>query len=48
MFPSNSLVQTRSTLPATNTPRVNIVAVLTFLTPVVLGALAFWFTSSPI
>ena len=48
MFPSNSLVQTRSSLPATNAPRANIVAVLTFLTPVVLGALAFLFTGNPI
>jgi regulator of protease activity HflC (stomatin/prohibitin superfamily) len=48
MFPSNSLVQTRSSLPATNAPRVNIVAVLTFLTPAVLGALAFLFTGNPI
>ena len=37
---SNSMVGTRSNLPATNTPRVNIVAVGAFLAPLLLGGLA--------
>src|SRR4029079_11661432 len=32
-----SLVQTRSNLPATNTPRVNIVSAVAFLIPALLG-----------
>jgi regulator of protease activity HflC (stomatin/prohibitin superfamily) len=36
----SSMVGTRSNLPATNTPRVNIVAVGAFLAPVLLGGLA--------
>ena len=43
-----SLVQTRSNLPATNTPRVNIVAVVTFLLPLALGAAASWITGVPV
>ena len=43
-----SLVQTRSNLPATNTPRVNIIAVLAFLSPLALGALATILTANPI
>ena len=43
-----SLVQTRSNLPATNTPRVNIIAALAFLSPVALGALATILTANPI
>jgi regulator of protease activity HflC (stomatin/prohibitin superfamily) len=43
-----SLVQTRSNLPATNTPRVNIIAALTFLSPLALGALATILTANPI
>ncbi|HEY3582302.1 MAG TPA: slipin family protein [Pyrinomonadaceae bacterium] len=37
-----SLVQTRSNLPSVETPRVNIVSAVAFLTPVLLGALALW------
>lgn len=33
-----SIIQTRSNLPATNTPRMNVVAALTFLIPLALGA----------
>lgn len=33
-----SLVQTRSNLPATNTPRLNVVSAVSFLIPLVLGA----------
>jgi regulator of protease activity HflC (stomatin/prohibitin superfamily) len=36
----SSMVGTRSNLPATNTPRVNIVAVGAFLAPLLLGGLA--------
>ena len=43
-----SLVQTRSNLPATNTPRVNIIAALAFLSPVALGTLTTILTGSPI
>jgi len=43
-----SLVQTRSNLPATNTPRVNIIAALAFLSPLALGALATILTANPI
>src|SRR5438034_77753 len=35
-----SLVETRSSLPAQNTPRLNIVAAVSFLTPLALGLLA--------
>jgi regulator of protease activity HflC (stomatin/prohibitin superfamily) len=48
MFPATSLVQTRSNLPATNTARVNIVAVLAFLLPTALGAVASIITLNPI
>ena len=40
----NSLVQTRSSLPATETPRVNVVSAVAFLTPILLGGLATWAT----
>src|SRR5438128_4214724 len=43
-----SLMQTRSSLPAQNTPRVNIISALAFLTPLVLGALTALFTANPI
>jgi len=43
-----SLVQTRSNLPATNTPRVNIIAALAFLSPVALGTLTTILTANPI
>jgi regulator of protease activity HflC (stomatin/prohibitin superfamily) len=42
-----SLVQTRSNLPSTNTPRVNVVSAVAFLIPALLGALATWITFSP-
>jgi len=42
-----SLVQTRSNLPATNTPRVNIIAALAFLSPLALGTVATVLTESP-
>src|SRR6266702_4056784 len=43
-----SLMQTRSSLPAQNTPRVNIISALAFLTPLALGLLAMLFTGNPI
>ena len=43
-----SLMQTRSSLPAQNTPRVNIISALAFLTPLALGLLTMVFTGSPI
>ena len=42
-----SLVQTRGNLPASNTPRVNVVAVVTFLVPLALGAAMSLITLSP-
>lgn len=42
-----SLVQTRSSLPAQNTPRVNVISALVFLAPVVLGALTLLATGNP-
>jgi regulator of protease activity HflC (stomatin/prohibitin superfamily) len=44
----SSLVQTRGNLPAQNTPRVNIVSALAFLTPLALGLLSMLFTGNPI
>ncbi len=42
-----SLVQTRSSLPTQNTPRVNVISALVFLAPVALGVLMFIATGSP-
>jgi len=42
-----SLVQTRSSMPTQNTPRVNVISALAFLTPVTLGALLFATTFNP-
>ena len=42
--PITSLIQTRSNLPATETPRINVVSAITFLLPALLGGLAFWAT----
>ena len=42
--PITSLIQTRSNLPSVETPRVNIVSAVAFLTPALLGALMFWTT----
>ena len=43
-----SIVQTRSNLPATNTPRVNVVAVVTFLLPLALGLGVTLLTAEPV
>jgi regulator of protease activity HflC (stomatin/prohibitin superfamily) len=48
MNTTTSLVQTRSNLPAANTPRVNIIAALAFLSPLALGAVATVLTANPI
>jgi SPFH domain/Band 7 family protein len=37
-----SLAQTRSNLPATDTPRVNVISAVAFLTPSLLGGLLTW------
>ena len=42
-----SLTQTRSNLPATNTPRMNVVSAVAFLTPLILGGLLRWFIFNP-
>nr|MDQ2937477.1 SPFH domain-containing protein [Acidobacteriota bacterium] len=43
-----SLIQTRSNLPAQNTPRLNIIAVLAFLSPIALGLVFTLLTGNPI
>lgn len=48
MSSSTSLIQTRSNLPSTDVPRVNIVSAVAFLAPVLAGALSFWLTLSPV
>ena len=47
MRSSTSLTETRSNLPSTETPRVNIVSAVVFLAPLLLGAWTFWLTLSP-
>ena len=42
--PVTSLIETRSNLPSIDTMRVNVVSVVAFLTPLLLGALAAWAT----
>ncbi|HET6862406.1 MAG TPA: slipin family protein [Pyrinomonadaceae bacterium] len=39
MSSTNSLIQTRNNLPATNAPRVNVVSAVAFLVPAILGVL---------
>jgi hypothetical protein len=43
----SSLVETRSSLPATTTPRFNVVAAVVFLTPLLLGGLLTLLTLNP-
>ena len=43
--PFTSMVQTRGSLPSVETPRLNVVSAVAFLTPVLLGGLAFWATA---
>jgi regulator of protease activity HflC (stomatin/prohibitin superfamily) len=40
-------MEIRSNLPATNTPRVNVVAAVTFLAPFILGGLVTWLMLNP-
>ncbi|HSE30192.1 MAG TPA: slipin family protein [Pyrinomonadaceae bacterium] len=47
MSDMTSLIQTRSTLPAASTPRVNVVSAVAFLLPLALGALTTWLWWSP-
>ena len=42
-----SLIQTRSNLPAVDTPRLNVVSAVAFLVPLLLGALTTWMTFNP-
>ncbi|HEY0365080.1 MAG TPA: slipin family protein [Pyrinomonadaceae bacterium] len=45
---NTSLIQTRSNVPATETPRVNVVSVVALITPLLLGALVTWLTFNPV
>jgi len=45
---NTSLIQTRSNVPATETPRINVVSVVTLITPLLLGALVTWLTFNPV
>src|ERR1041385_6842199 len=42
-----SLTQTRSNLPSIDTPRVNVVSAVAFLTPLILGGLLSWLFFNP-
>jgi regulator of protease activity HflC (stomatin/prohibitin superfamily) len=42
--PITSLIQSRSGLPSTETPRMNVISAVSFLAPVLLGGLATWAT----
>jgi regulator of protease activity HflC (stomatin/prohibitin superfamily) len=43
-----SLTQTRSNLPAPNTPRVNVVSAVALLIPILLGGLVSWLMLNPV
>jgi hypothetical protein len=45
---TTSLIETRSNLPAVDTPRLNVVSAVVFLVPLLLGALASWMTFNPV
>ena len=47
MSSSTSLTQTRSNLPSTETPRVNVVSAVALLTPLLLGGLISWLMFNP-
>jgi len=47
MYSSTSLTQTRSNLPSTDVPRLNIVSAVVFLVPLLAGALITWITWFP-
>ena len=44
---STSLIQTRSNVPATEMPRVNVVSAVVLIVPLLLGALVTWLTFNP-
>lgn len=44
---NTSLIQTRSNVPATEMPRVNVVSAAVLIAPLLLGALATWLTFNP-
>jgi regulator of protease activity HflC (stomatin/prohibitin superfamily) len=48
MSNGTSLIQTRSNLPTQNTPRLNIIAVLAFLSPIALGLVFTLTTGNPV
>ena len=45
---TTSLIQTRSNVPATEMPRVNVVSAVALLTPLLLGGLVTWLTFNPV
>ena len=47
MSNSTSLMETRSSLPSINTPHVNVVSAVAFLTPLILGSLVSFATWNP-
>jgi hypothetical protein len=47
MSSPTGLMQTRSNLPSVDTPRINVVAAVTFLAPVILGGLVTWLLLNP-
>ena len=47
MSSSTSLTQTRSNLPSTEIPRVNVVSAVALLTPLLLGGLISWLMLNP-
>lgn len=48
MSSSTSLIETRSSLPSVDTPRINVVSAVAFLLPLLVGALATWITFNPV
>ncbi|HET6852721.1 MAG TPA: slipin family protein, partial [Pyrinomonadaceae bacterium] len=47
MSSPTSLMQTRSNLPSVDTPRINVVAAVSFLAPILLGGLITWLLLNP-
>lgn len=47
MSSPTGLMEIRSNLPSTNTPRINVVAAVTFLAPFILGGLITWMMLNP-
>jgi hypothetical protein len=48
MSSPTGLIQTRGSLPAIETPRVNVVSAVALLVPLLLGGLATWLTFNPV